>query len=282
VKIRIKQAAKAWIRSIIKLVSKTKVGQYLEMLLIESSMEQVVQVSHAGISLSFSSPNWVSKWRYETFSSKEPETLKWIDALPTGAIFWDIGANIGLYSIYAAKKSACEVWAFEPSVFNLELLARNIYLNDLGKSICIVPIALSDRLGANQMLMTSTEWGGALSTFGENFGWDGKKIHEVFEFKTIGLSISDAVEKLKIPTPDYIKIDVDGIEHLILKGGLQVLSTVKGVLVEVNDAFNQQSNQCNFLLSNAGLILKEKCQSEIVSGSSSGFQNAYNQIWVRP
>jgi hypothetical protein len=81
----------------------------------------------------------------------------------------------------------------------LKLLARNIFLNNLTNNICIVPIALSDKLGSSQMHMTSTEWGGALSTFGESYGWDGEEIQQVFEFKTMGVRMIDAVQILTIP-----------------------------------------------------------------------------------
>ena len=108
------------------------------------------------------------------------------------------------------------------------------------------------------------------------------EIQQVFEFKTMGVRMIDAVQILSIPQPDYVKMDVDGIEHLILNGGTQVLKNVKGVLIEVNDAFQEQSSQCQLLLTKAGLVLKEKRQSEMVSASTLGFQNAFNQIWVRP
>jgi hypothetical protein len=77
-------------------------------------------------------------------------------------------------------------------------------------------------------------------------------------------------------------MDVDGIEHLILNGSTQVLRNVKGVLIEVNNAFQEQSSHFQLLLTKAGLALKEKRQSEMVSASTQGFQNAFNQIWVRP
>ena len=124
--------------------------------------------------------------------------------------------------------------------------------------------------------------GGALSTFGETYGWDGKELKSVFEFKTIGVSMEDAVTKLSIPQPDYIKLDVDGTEHLILKGGPKVLKNIKGILIEVNDAFYQQASECQRIISEAGLVLKEKRQSKMVASSTSGFANAFNQIWFRP
>ena len=94
--------------------------------------------------------------------------------------------------------------------------------------------------------------------------------------------MTDAVQILSIPQPDYVKMDVDGIEHLILNGGTQVLRNVKGVLIEVNDAFQEQSSQCQLLLTKAGLVMKEKRQSEMVYASSLGFQDSFNQIWVSP
>jgi hypothetical protein len=86
--------------------------------------------------------------------------------------------------------------------------------------------------------------GGALSTFGQDSGWDGLKMQQVFQFQTVGLSSDDAVQLLHLLQPNYIKIDVDGIEHLILSGGKTVLNKVDGILIEVNDDFHAQADQC--------------------------------------
>lgn len=281
-KAQIKQLTKNTILSLIGSGGRTRVGRYLLNQMLSTAMERVQEVSHGGLILKFTTPNSLCVWRAQTFSTKEPETLEWIDSIPENSILWDVGANIGLYSVYAAKKRNCRIWAFEPSVFNLELLARNLSVNGLTKQVCIVPMALSDRLGSSQMRMTTTEWGGALSTFGQEFGWDGEAIRQVFEFQTIGLTMDDAVQRMAIPAPDYIKMDVDGLEHFILKGGSVVLQGVKGVLIEVNDDFHEQAEQCRKLLSESGLVLKEKRISEIIASSTTGFQHCYNQIWTRP
>ena len=76
-------------------------------------------------------------------------------------------------------------------------------------------------------------------------------------------------------------MDVDGLEHFILKGGVNVLRNVKEVLIEVNEDFYDQAHECKQLLSEAGLVLKEKKHSEMIENSMSGFQNTFNQIWVR-
>ena len=166
-------------------------------------------------------------------------------------------------------------------MFNLELLARNVSLNDVQDYVTLVPLALSDARQASRMRLTTTEWGGALSTFGQSFGYDGNDIRPVFEYVTMGLSMSDAVEILGIPRPEYLKMDVDGLEHFILKGGADVLSGVAQVLIEVNDDFEAQARECAELLTAAGLALRAKRQSDLIASSSAGFDQSFNQIWVR-
>jgi FkbM family methyltransferase len=234
------------------------------------------------LELTFAVPNSLNYFRTSTFSAKEPETLEWIDGIPEGSVVWDIGANIGLYSCYAAKARECEVFAFDPSVFNLELLARNVFLNNLTDKVVIVPLPLCEDLCLSTLNMTSVEWGGALSTFGKDYGWDGKKMQKVFEFQTLGITMDATNKILNIPLPHYIKIDVDGIEHLILKGGCEVLKNVDGVLIEVNDDFHEQADVCQQLLTSAGLVLQEKRHSEMFDSSDAmGGGHVWNQIWIR-
>jgi FkbM family methyltransferase len=278
----IKTVLKSAIRAMVWFGGSNRLGRYFFNQIVESSMSRVCVVHHGGVELQFVAPNPLCEWRAKTFSSKEPETLEWIDAIPRGSVIWDIGANIGLYAIYAAKKRGCQVYAFEPSVFNLELLARNAYINGIADRICIIPVPLSEKLGGSKMRMTTTEWGGALSTFDKNFGWNGKQIEQVFEYQTIGLSIKDSVDLLGIPKPEYIKMDVDGIEHYILQGGMEVLSAVRGILLEVNDAFVEQAESCQKLLTEAGLVMVEKRHSEIIASPTSEFRHCYDQIWSRP
>jgi FkbM family methyltransferase len=193
---------------------------------------------------------------------------------------WDIGANIGLYSCYAAKAARCRVFAFEPSVFNLETLARNIFLNGLTTQVIILPIPLSETLSVSTFNMSSTEWGGALSSFGQAYGHEGRLLQKVFEYSTMGVSMTDALQLFNIPQPDYKKMDVDGIEHLILKGGAAVLQKVRGVLVEINEEFGEQKTDAARYLSEAGLILKERRHADMFENTA--FRNTHNQIWQRP
>jgi hypothetical protein len=270
---KLKSAIKAIINSGIRLLILLPSGAYFFQQLLEIAMERIESVRHSDVTMRFTAPNILCRYRVSTFSYKEPETLEWINNIPLGSVMWDIGANIGLYSIYAAISRGARVLAFEPSVFNLELLARNILLNKLQHQIVILPLALSSQAGPSLFRMSTTNWGGALSTFGEKYGQDGKTLASLFEYQTCGMRMDDVCAQLGLDLPRHIKIDVDGIEHLILSGGAAVLKQAESLLVEINDDFPQQAEQSSQLLKQAGLMLHRKC------ALNAG--NQYNQWWVR-
>jgi hypothetical protein len=121
--------------------------------------------------------------------------------------------------------------------------------------------------------MSSTAWGGALSTFGQDFDQHGGQLKSIFEYQTMGMTMDEAIQLLNIPPPRYIKIDVDGIEHFILRGGAETLKNVESVMVEIDDGFTDQAEETARHLRSAGLTLLRKC------GGDAGSQ--YNQWWVR-
>jgi FkbM family methyltransferase len=275
-----KRLIKATLGRMVSLAGRTVTGRYLFDEVLSSMSSHTRSVHHQGIGLTFAVPNRLNQFRIETFATKEPETLEWLDTIPRGAVLWDVGANIGLYTCYAAKARGCRVFAFEPSVFNLELLARNIFLNSLTSQATIVPLPLADALSMSTLNMTTTERGGAMSSFGQSYGHDGHTLHKMFEFRTVGISMVDAHTLLGIPQPDYIKMDVDGIEHLILKGGAPILRNVVGLLVEINEEFEQQTVDSARYLSEAGLVLQDKRHAEMFDNSP--LEKTFNQIWRRP
>lgn len=117
------------------------------------------------------------------------------------------------------------------------------------------------------------QWGGALSTFGEEYGQDGNTLSSLFDYQICGIRMDDVCTQLRVAQPKYLKIDVDGIEHLILSGGAAVLNQVESVLLEINDDFAQQSEESSKLLTQAGLKLHRKC--DLNAG------NQLNQWWTR-
>jgi FkbM family methyltransferase len=248
-------------------------GPYLFQQLLESGMGEYRRVEYKGVVMKFNVPNALCRYRAESFSSKEPETLTWLEGVPEVAVLWDIGANVGLYSIYAARKVQARVFAFEPSVFNLELLARNIFLNGLQDRVTIVPVEL--RYARPQSIQDEFHCLGPclIHTFGQDFDQHGGKLNSIFEYQTMGVAMNDAIRLLGIPAPRFIKVDVDGIEHFILRGGADVLRQAESVLIEINDDFAEQAEESAQHLQEAGLTLLKKC------GLDTG--NQYNQWWVR-
>ena len=211
--------------------------------------------------------------------------LEWIEEYG-GGVFFDIGANIGIYSLFYAKKYKQNVYSFEPSVFNLRQLAKNININKLSSNIFIIPNPLSDECKMASFLNGSSDEGGALSAFGVNYGYDGKPLDGKIQYNLLGFSI-DYLFGSNILTefPSLIKIDVDGIEHLILRGAKNVLSneTLRSVFIEVTDEFEEQSSEVFRILVNAGFKLKEKRRSELIGQltTDGSFKGTFNQIWVR-
>jgi len=256
---------------------KTKFFKLIRTLFADGQIQNVI---HKGTELSFAIPNALSRYRVNSFASKEPETLDWIDTIPGGGVLWDVGANVGLYSCYAAKSRGIRVFSFEPSVFNLQILSKNIFLNKLVELITVVPLPLTDSLKLSTFNMSSVDAGGALSTFGESYGDDGKPLKILFEVRMLGISMDIALSLLKIPPPTHIKIDVDGIEHLILAGGKDVLMHAEEVMIEINENFSYQVKSTQQHLNAAGLTYSEKRHSSMISNSTR-WSNTYNQLWRR-
>ena len=235
-------------------------------------------------SITFSVPNYISDWRAQTSSLKEPDTIEWINRFKDKSIFWDIGANVGIFSLYAAKAKSSIVLSFEPSVFNLELLSRNINLNHLQDNITVIPIPLSSDSEISKLNLSNTTWAGALSTFKENFGWDGKPLKSTFSIQMFGATIDDLVSLFNLQPPDYIKIDVDGLEHLILQGGKNTLANAKSILIEVNTDFVEQESAIQSSLKAAGFELETSSLSAFEPDNADKEPNqlsVYNQIWSR-
>jgi len=239
-------------------------------------------VEHGATRFWLYTPNHICHFRRSTFSTKEPEMLEWIEEYG-GGVFYDIGANIGIYSLYYAKTKEGSVYSFEPSVFNLRQLAKNLSLNDMSKRITIISNPLTETTGVASFINGSADEGGAMSAFGVDYGYDGKPINSDIKYSVVGFSLDDLIEKnILRETPSLIKIDVDGIEHLILKGALKTLKSkiLKSIFIEVNDDFEEQSHQVKIILEDAGFKLKEKRHSEMLEGSTQ-FGSIYNQIWIK-
>jgi len=234
--------------------------------------------------LEFHTPNYLCEIRATTFSTKEPETLAWIDEYGGQGAFFDIGANVGLYSVYFGATKPGNVYAFEPSVFNLALLVKNLNVNGLESRTKIVSTPLTEINQFADFTLSSMQEGGALSAFGVDYGYDGKPLFKASSYQTLGLSLDFLFEcGMLVEYPDMIKIDVDGIEHLILRGAIKTISSpmCKTVLVEVLHDFGAQKQEVFDILTECGFELINQLSAQVGLNAAAPVSGSINQIWVK-
>ena len=235
--------------------------------------------------ISFFTPNKITEWRINTFFQKEPETLEWIDNFENKnkIVFWDIGGNIGLYSIYAAlRHSNIEIFTFEPSTSNLRVLSRNISLNQLDDKITICQFPLTDKNNSFLLMKENGfEEGGSMNSFGENYDYNGNSFTSNHQYKIYGTSINYLLDNNILKIPNYIKIDVDGIEHLILKSGNKYLNNplIKSISIELNEDFSEQFNEVNKILKDNEFIFKHKKRADGYYGIK--FKKIFNYTFIK-
>jgi FkbM family methyltransferase len=183
---------------------------------------------------------------------KEPETVAWIEAhVRPGDVFYDIGANVGAYSLVADRVSGgrARVYAFEPGVFTFVQLSRNVHLNQAQGRVVPLHVALSDRSGLSTFSYSSVAPGAALHAVGPGSP-------DRFEQAIIAYRLDDALPALGLPQPTAIKLDVDGHEAPILRGAAGVLRDprLRTVLIEVEPG-EVSGGEAVRLLEGAGFTL---------------------------
>jgi FkbM family methyltransferase len=166
----------------------------------------------------------LEKWRVETFWDKEPETIAWIDSFQAGETLLDVGANIGLYSLYAGSRG-CTVRSVEPHPGNYGSLCNNVRNN---KHCMVKPLRAAVGM--------SSEFGTFRCESYEAGSSDGGLIKRGRNEFPIGITSIDSLTKDFGPF-DHIKIDVDGEEDLVILGMCVSLreGLFKSCLIEVDD-----------------------------------------------
>jgi FkbM family methyltransferase len=199
-------------------------------------------------------------WRARTFHTEEPETIRWLDGIGEADVYWDVGANVGLYAIYVAKFRRSRVVAFEPEAQNYALMIENLVLNgiDSGKLLA-ASIAVSDRPSIGALQVRYLTKGGAYNLFRSTGGREASVPESVkavsggasgsYRQLIFGTSIDDLVLNQGLPAPTHIKIDVDGNEPAIIAGCKEVLklASLRSLLVEINKASSADLGIINIL-----------------------------------
>ena len=197
--------------------------------------------------------------------TKEPFTIDWIHQwMQPGEVFYDIGSNVGAYSLVAAKRpgGGVRVFSFDPSYGNISSLGVNILLNDVVDQVTPLPVALSDTTGRNVFALRSLEAGAARHTLGDAPSEEGPALDRqpVLTFR-----LDDLVQIAGLPLPNHIKLDVDGGELAVLDGAARTLESpaLRSVLIEVSTSM---SDAIIAALAARGLRLDTKVNVESKTG----------------
>jgi FkbM family methyltransferase len=185
--------------------------------------------------IKFNKSSSISNWRFETLYTKEPGTVDLLKKnLQPGDVFFDIGANVGIYSILAATLVNCQVYSFEPHIINALELMKNVRLNSLEDRVKVLTLALNDVETLLDFNYASEEPGSSGSQLGHTRNELGADFSPVLSEMKLTTSLDDLVLLKRIlPQPNIIKIDVDGNDLKILQGMDSIMSFMSLRIVQV-------------------------------------------------
>ena len=210
------------------------------------------KIYYNNISFKLRANNWITKYRFDTFENKEPETLKWIDNnLRENDVFFDIGANIGVYSLYAASKKInnSKIYSFEPEYSNLNELKFNVLNNGFTNNINIFSIAFGDFSHISFLQINDITPGAALHSLGGSNDSLSSISEGVFMMK-----IDEFCNQQNI-IPNLIKVDIDGNEDKFLNGASNLLQNknLRSIIIELDD--KQIRDKCISIIKKNGFDL---------------------------
>lgn len=191
--------------------------------------------------------------RLDTIETKEPEMISWIEnVIQEDDTFFDIGANIGVFTLYAAAylKDKALIYSFEPVYHNFSKLCENIYINKLN-NVSPFCIAISDSLYTSKIDIASTISGSASHLMHGSPDFFAKDFKKEFSQGVVCISVDDLVEKFKFPCPNHIKIDVDGFESKVIQGLDKTAKNenLRSIFIEITDVDNAVSGITSFFSS---------------------------------
>lgn len=232
-----------------------------------------------GDTLRMSIPNSMALWRARSFWEKEPETIAWIDGFGSRDTLLDVGANVGVFSLYAAKRGHV-VTSIEPEGANFALINTNIFLNGLGARITCFNLAFAEESKASHLYLSEFGAARALHTIGREENHRHERMQAAFRQGVWQFTLDEFVSKNADFFPNHIKIDVDGAESRIVSGATRTLadSRLKSVLIEINEELAEDI-AIEKKLAAAGLKRVKREHSAMFA--TGEFSKTYNHIFER-
>lgn len=230
----------------------------------------LVRTKAAGTEIVFAVYTWPEYHnRARDSYTGEPDMVQWLQShIRPGDVLWDVGANVGAYSLLAAKlEPSLSVVAFEPYIPTFSHLWENISVNHIENQVVPLCMALSDKNALSKLGVHDSRAGSSEHVLGgEGF--------ELYQFSS-AVTGDVAVSMLGVKAPTLIKIDVDGYEVNVLKGMAEILgvSTLRSCIVEVERG-KTEANVDNLMRS---VNFNRESDSSAVSGGP-----VFNVVYVRP
>lgn len=157
--------------------------------------------------------------RVYTMLEREEGTVEWLRReLRPGDVLYDIGANIGAFTLYAASRlDDGLVYAFEPHLANAASLLRNVEINRRQTVVRVLSCPLSDEVAMVDFDYEDLRAGTAFSHVAASGGGEAQRSPHCSELK-LATTIDRLLEDDVIRPADLVKIDIDGQELRVLKG----------------------------------------------------------------
>ncbi len=216
------------------------------------------------------------------FADTEPELLDFIDAIPDTAVYYDIGASIGHFAIYAAKRIK-RVVALEPEALNFAAASLNHFLNreTIAGEFTLLNVAASDALAVEHLginLYGAGEHTKALQRTGRAEGASSTRA-TLHRQPVLTFPLDELIGRFGLPQPTHLKIDVDGAESAVLTGAARCLDhqDLKQVFIELEAGEAEQ--YCLRLLAAHRFELAERHPVRRISGGH--YENLTNCVFVR-
>lgn len=196
----------------------------------------VIGIPYKGKKLRYALPGKTPLWRVQTLFTKEPCTIEWLEAIEPGAVLLDVGANVGMYTVFAAVMREARVFAFEPESQNYALLCRNLVGNNLSHLVTAFCCALSDEAKFSTIHLSDFTIGGSCHSFDASVDFKLEQRKSPFVQGCFSAKVDQLVADGLMPVPNHIKLDVDGFEHKVIAGAAATLRhpDVRSLIIEIN------------------------------------------------
>jgi FkbM family methyltransferase len=172
------------------------------------------------------------------------------DCLEPGGVFYDIGANVGFFTVIGARLVGPDglVYAFEPVPENAAYVRLNTRLNHF-QNVILTEKAVSSASGTGELALAAYSGGAALTTAAKP-----PDATKVIDIELV--SVDDLVFTHGFRPPAVVKIDVEGAELDVLKGMSRILEEIRPILLyEIDDKlpenFQNKFRGCESLLTDA-------------------------------